>query len=344
MITDTDFLLIVKIMMHETLDESIFEEDLKSFPISDRFARFAELMRAYFCGLNADMGQNQQFDFSLKMLVRKTGSHLVTSVVGTGHTLERTAEHIALDGIDDLLLVGNPMGKLSVETEEGTFLLCGDDLALIDFSKPFSLNSDQQAFFGLTMLKVSRTAIVSRVANGENALNSKMFQDPFLGILLKEAFNVLAREGMSSEFPQYGRLVGTFLDIVAMSLDASLVGERNFELRDSHSGLRLAIQRFIDSNLRNPELDHELIARQFGISVRQVHKVFEGKGLTVGQYILNRRLQGAAAQLRAIDHAHRKIGDIAFDWCFNELSHFSRAFKSHYGCTAREWRHELRHN
>ena len=129
-----------------------------------------------------------------------------------------------------------------------------------------------------------------------------------------------------------------------MSLDASVGEDEHFDMRDAHSGLRLAIQRYIDANLRNPELNHELIARQFGISVRQVHKVFEGKGLTVGQYILNRRLQGAAAQLRAIDHAHRKIGDIAFDWCFNELSHFSRAFKSHYGCTAREWRHELRHH
>jgi AraC-like DNA-binding protein len=36
---------------------------------------------------------------------------------------------------------------------------------------------------------------------------------------------------------------------------------------------------------------------------------------------------------------HRHITEIAFGWGFNELTHFSRAFKERYGVSPRDWRH-----
>ncbi|MGI9482119.1 MAG: helix-turn-helix domain-containing protein [Hyphomicrobiales bacterium] len=265
------------------------------------------------------------------------------AIVGSGLAMERTLEQIYTDGCDSIAVIGKPIGKTMLTTGEREAELFGEDIALVDLARPFSLRSDGQVGFGITVLKIPRSLLNKWVGIDQSNFDGKAIYDPSLGIVVKEIFNVISRECLSSEFVGFSKLINAFLDLAALALvNANL--SNGFDRHDSHAGLRLAIQRYIDANLKNPELNHDMISRQFSISVRQVHKVVEGKGLTVGQYILNRRLQGAASQLKAIDHAHRKIGDIAFDWCFNELSHFSRAFKTHFGCTAREWRHQSRHH
>jgi AraC-like DNA-binding protein len=37
--------------------------------------------------------------------------------------------------------------------------------------------------------------------------------------------------------------------------------------------------------------------------------------------------------------AHRHVSEIAFAWGFNDLSHFGRVFREHYGMPPRDWRH-----
>ena len=74
------------------------------------------------------------------------------------------------------------------------------------------------------------------------------------------------------------------------------------------------------------------------ISERYVHKLFERAGTTFACYVMERRLEGVARDLRDPAMAGRAIGDMAFDWGFADLSHFARRFKQRFGCTPRDWR------
>ena len=330
-------------MKHEKFIDSNFEEDLGSYTLEERLIRFKDLLQSDICEMDIRIDPEANSEFAMKMSMRRSNEFTVAILSGSGHALVRSANHIASDGSDDLLFIGNTIGEVKIRTGDQELVVCGDDLAIIDLSKPCVLKTDSQSAFGLTMLKVPRAAAELRLSQEIKKINGTLVKDSCLGIVLNETFNVIAREAMSLEFSEYGKFINTFLDLAGMSFGMQCK-MRTEETKDGHFGLRLAIQRYVDANLRNAELNHGQIATHFGISVRQVHKVFEGKGITIGQYILNRRLQGAASHLRAIDHAHRKIGEIAFDWCFNELSHFSRAFKTHYGCTARQWRHNVHHH
>jgi AraC family transcriptional activator of tynA and feaB len=56
------------------------------------------------------------------------------------------------------------------------------------------------------------------------------------------------------------------------------------------------------------------------------------------EYVMERRLDGAAADLRDPALAAKDIGTIAFDWGFSDSSHFTRRFKQRFGCRPRDWR------
>jgi len=72
-----------------------------------------------------------------------------------------------------------------------------------------------------------------------------------------------------------------------------------------------------------------------------VHKLFERTGSTFAEYLIDRRLDAAAADLRNPDMAGQDIGAIAFDWGFSDLSHFTRRFKRKFGCPPRDWRRRV---
>ncbi|MEY9750188.1 AraC-like DNA-binding protein [Bradyrhizobium japonicum] len=100
----------------------------------------------------------------------------------------------------------------------------------------------------------------------------------------------------------------------------------------------LALRRAIHERLREPGLTVAAVAGAVGISERYVHKLFERSGTTFSDYLIDRRLVGAAADLRDPASGGRAIGAIAFDWGFSDLSHFARRFKQRFGCRPRDWR------
>ncbi|MGH7005023.1 MAG: helix-turn-helix domain-containing protein, partial [Alphaproteobacteria bacterium] len=103
---------------------------------------------------------------------------------------------------------------------------------------------------------------------------------------------------------------------------------------------RDALRAHLARNLADPTLSPRGAADALGISVRLVHRLFEEMGTSFGRWVLERRLDACR---RALDGpAPRAISDIAFAWGFNELSHFSRAFKARFGVAPRDFRARAR--
>jgi AraC-like DNA-binding protein len=65
-------------------------------------------------------------------------------------------------------------------------------------------------------------------------------------------------------------------------------------------------------------------AAALGISLRQLHMLFEPTGTSFARYVTQRRLQHCRAALTS--PAARSVADIAFGWGFNSLATFYRAF------------------
>lgn len=125
----------------------------------------------------------------------------------------------------------------------------------------------------------------------------------------------------------------TLVDLVGLATgakgdEAELAGMR---------GLRAArLQAILDqirNNYRNPTLSAPLVGLQLGLSARYVQDLLASTGVGFSERILELRLQDAKSILTDTKFFHRRIGDIAFEVGFGDISYFNRSFKRRFGCS-----------
>ena len=92
------------------------------------------------------------------------------------------------------------------------------------------------------------------------------------------------------------------------------------------------IRRFIEQNLDSPELDVDLILKQFGVSRASLYRIFESAN-GVRQYISNRRLHRAVVELSEAPMERGRVGSIAEKWNFSSAGNFNRAVRREFDIT-----------
>jgi AraC-like DNA-binding protein len=110
--------------------------------------------------------------------------------------------------------------------------------------------------------------------------------------------------------------------------------------RPSSTGtLRLhAIKAAIEAQLGNHSLSAETLAASQKISPDYVRKLFRDNGLSLSEYLLERRLAFAHALLLDPLRADERIGKIADEAGFSDLSYFNRTFRRRYATSPSDLR------
>lgn len=107
------------------------------------------------------------------------------------------------------------------------------------------------------------------------------------------------------------------------------------EVKGNDDLLMERIMKCSNANLSNPDFNVEMLMTEIGISRTQLHrKMKEITGISAGGFIRNLRLQQAA---RLIKEKKQNITQIAYAVGFNSQTHFSSAFKKHFGMTPSEY-------
>jgi AraC-like DNA-binding protein len=102
--------------------------------------------------------------------------------------------------------------------------------------------------------------------------------------------------------------------------------------------LMIRVREHIRRNLRDPGLSAAGIAAAHGVSLRQLYKACSGAGISLEQLIIQRRLQGARAELSLPASRRRTIESVARSWGFRNVTHFTRRFSQEFGLSPRAWR------
>jgi len=151
-----------------------------------------------------------------------------------------------------------------------------------------------------------------------------------LGSLMGAAFDAaIAQVPLLS--PELGEAVlQNLCGLVALACGASEEGRSSGQ--DGLRAARLeAAKHHIDRHLSDPDLTPGHTAAALGISVRQLHLLFEPTGTTFAQYVAQRRLLQCRAALTSPSDIGRSVADIALGWGFNSLATFYRAFEREFG-------------
>jgi AraC-like DNA-binding protein len=111
---------------------------------------------------------------------------------------------------------------------------------------------------------------------------------------------------------------------------AMIVASQNgpTEQTDQKSGQLETIKAKIKQRIQDPDLTLDSIASSNKISLRYLHWLFEGSGMTAWQFICEERLAGCKRDLANPSCNNANIFEIGLRWGFGNAAHFSRKFKS----------------
>ena len=104
---------------------------------------------------------------------------------------------------------------------------------------------------------------------------------------------------------------------------------------DNDKLLMEKIMKCINDNISDPDFNVEFLAKSICVSRAQIHrKMKEMTGINISDLIRNIRLEQAG---RMIKEGKANVSQVAYSLGFNNLSHFSKAFKDHYGIPPSEY-------
>ncbi|MER8222552.1 helix-turn-helix domain-containing protein [Streptomyces sp. NPDC094143] len=192
----------------------------------------------------------------------------------------------------------------------------------------------------MTVFRIARCHLGVSAADLDRVLGATVPGRGHPGALVSDLLSAFATEAQSPR-PLIGdRLTRSALDLVAVLVMELLETEPAREAsRAERAGSEMLsrIRAYIDRRLMEPDLSPGSIARAHHISVRYLHKLFRNDGITVGQWVRQRRLDSCRRELSRTRSRGVTVAAVANRWGFSSPAHFSRTFREAYGMTPSQW-------
>lgn len=225
-------------------------------------------------------------------------------------------------------------GTEALEQDGNRVIIRPGEFAVYDATRPHYLSFTES--WRQIIVSVPRASLNQRIMNMERRTATAISTETPTGRVMR-----LFLQGVAAQIGQFTSSEMATLSESATNLISLAMGNM-YPLDTEHSSCQtLALVRvkiYVNDHLRVPGLSANQIASASGLSSRQINRLFESEGLSLMRYVLRRRLERCGMDLRSPVHMMRRVSDIAYDWGFNDLSHFNRAFRDFYGCSPSEWR------
>ncbi|MEW2288069.1 helix-turn-helix domain-containing protein [Streptomyces sp. NPDC047841] len=300
--------------------------------------------------------------------VRMLGLLQVSTYRGPGRSFVRPTG----DATEPHLTLGvHSSGRATLVRGDGTAACRADDIFVCDGAVPFLLHESED--FELHLLRIPRAAL-ALTDRQVRALSARApFADgsvaPLLGPLLRTFLDTLPAFPPATALRLATTVTGFVGSLAAEdaedaegaagaegAVDAQHVGDSvNAVEAGGGAGAEPAsgagqeqrellrrVRAHVDARLWDRTLSPATIAAAQHISVRYLHKLFEGQGSTVGRWVQHRRLEEARRELARPGARDVAVGVVAKRWGFANATHFSRSFRAAYGVSPREWRDRTR--
>lgn len=107
---------------------------------------------------------------------------------------------------------------------------------------------------------------------------------------------------------------------------------------DPLTAVRIEALLLVERHLTEPALSPAWLARRLGVSVRQLHRAFEGSGTSAAASIRLARVRACARALDDPAERGRSVTELALRFGFASASHLGVWFREQYGMTPTQWR------
>ncbi|KRV47754.1 hypothetical protein AQ490_05090 [Wenjunlia vitaminophila] len=317
--------------MHTT-DPS--DDDL---PSRDRFAQWSELLASSIVPVRLHSDHVEDFHGTLN--TRNLGSVQVFTLTYPSLRAQRTEQLIRRSdpGLCQLLV---PLrGSMTLGHAGHEMTLRPRDLVIKDSSQPFfSRVPPGDGPLGHLVAQFSRSLLSFRASDVHRLTAARIRTDQGMGALLAGMLIRLGTDSQCCRPAEASRLGAVVVDLFAALLAQHLDAEAALTRDAYRRALLLRIHAFIHQHLADPELTPAVIAAAHHISLRHLHRLFHEEQTTVAAWVRQQRLEHCRQDLADPRLAARRIHTIAARWGFARAADFSRAFRSAYGVSPKDYR------
>ncbi len=251
------------------------------------------------------------------------------------HLVYRGKTEISRLDSDALIINYVTAGSLySAQDGRAVDLQVGDG-AVSDAARPYFLRFDRP--LGCVSVKINKSDLRHRVAGIERITAQSLARGSSLNSMVFDYMRSLILHMPTMTGPSALQATDLFKDLLAASLNEMLQHTPS-DLSAYRGVALLRVKTFVEEHLCEPWLDPPAVSRGVGLSTRYINKLFEEERSSLGRHIWKRRLERCASRLRDLAWANASISTIAIEHGFNDLSHFSRAFRERYGQSPRDYR------
>ncbi|WP_236246540.1 helix-turn-helix domain-containing protein [Streptomyces sp. CC210A] len=213
------------------------------------------------------------------------------------------------------------------------------DIYFLDTSRPYDVRSDDHEHLVGVGVEIPRSRLpLPRGKSLDDVPGRRLSGRRGFGALLAQFVTHVCEETTSYRSTDAPRLNGMLLDLVAGLLSHELGTDDVLPPETRTRNLVLAIRSFILRNLHDPRLTAESVAEAHHVSPRHLHRMFQHEGVTVAALIRRQRLERARRELADPALHGTPVHAIATRCGFTAAAHFSRAFRTAYGVSPREFR------
>jgi AraC family transcriptional regulator, positive regulator of tynA and feaB len=301
-------------------------------PVREKFAYWHDVVSHNLMDLDYQL-VGDRFDATFR--ATPIGDLHLCRIEASPHQAERSNGGISRSTSADLVFNFVLSGSLTAEQDDRVAHLRVGDGALCDAERPYRLRSDVD--FDLACIRIPRQIFASRVGHLQR-LSACNFSDH--SELASMVFVYLS--GLVDRAPTLGedaRLMigGNFAELL-VAMVAEFAQAEQPSLSEYRGLALMRVKAIVERSLSDAKTTPATIAAELKLSQRYINQLLEAEGTSLSRYIWTRRLDCSEEQLRNSALRGRSVSQIAMDNGFNDLSHFSKAFRNRFGAPPRDYR------
>ncbi|HTI79241.1 MAG TPA: AraC family transcriptional regulator [Acetobacteraceae bacterium] len=286
-----------------------------------------------FCQLDAEPGVAGRIECTVE--VTRVGALSFGAAHGTSGSFLRTRGLLS-DGCDDLVLVTAMAGDVLTVQRGRTIELRPSQACLMSLDDVAECGFSEGGRF--TALRIPRLDLTGFCREAEDMLSKPLVGSPRQHELVADYFALCTAASASLDVVGQHTMARHMTELVGLLLRAE-TNDALPEPRDGFGAARLElIQAQVMKHLGDNDLTILSVARQAGLTPKQVQRLFGMSGLTFSEFLLEQRLLLAQRMLCGTGRRREKVSTIAHDAGFGDLSYFNRTFRKRFGMTPSEWR------
>jgi AraC family transcriptional regulator, positive regulator of tynA and feaB len=242
-----------------------------------------------------------------------------------GLTIERLRREPYHNNQDNYLAVILLSGRYSLEQNGREVFLQPGDMTIYDATRPHRIQSSNG--FSKILVSIPRVLMRDRLAGIEHCTALSVAGKVGVGAMASQFMQTAASQAQYLQSEELTKLSEQSLDLLTLAFNS--VRPQHVYLSRSRSLSLRQIKDYVAKRLKDAQLDTALIAAGTHLSPRYINDLFCDEDTSLMRYVWGSRLEKCRKEI--LEYPCEPVSVIAFKWGFNDMSHFSRAFKKRFG-------------